>query len=60
MKTELMFFSYATLVTLIGAPIGVFLGKLEIEQSNWIMLVCTILWFATAPLWMGRKDKDNA
>lgn len=60
MKTGLMIISYIALVILIGAPIGVYLGKVESGTSNTCMMIATIVWFATAPFWMGRKEQDNA
>ena len=60
MKIVLMITSYIALILLIAAPIGVYLGKVEHDKSNWLMLVATIVWFATAPFWMNQKEKDNA
>lgn len=56
MKKLLMIVSILALVMLIAPPIGVFLGKMEIQTSkNW-MLAATLLWFATAPFWMGKNS----
>ena len=31
------------------------LGRLELEQVKVAMLISTLLWFASAPLWMDQK-----
>ena len=60
MKIGLKIISYIALLILIAAPIGVYLGKVEPGTSNTCMMVATILWFATAPFWMGRKEEKDA
>jgi hypothetical protein len=47
--------SAAALLTTIGAPVLFFWGRLTLPQAQTGMLVATIGWFATAPLWMARK-----
>ena len=38
-------------------PPCVFLGGgMELPQVKTWMLVSTVIWFATVPLWMGRKQ----
>lgn len=32
-----------------------FLGRLELDTVKIGALVATVLWFATTPLWVGRK-----
>jgi hypothetical protein len=45
----------ALLVT-IGAPLLFLWGRLELPEVKAWMLVSSIGWFATAPLWMDRKE----
>ena len=33
-------------------------GKIDRSVSNFWMLVASIVWFATAPLWIGRPAQD--
>lgn len=33
-------------------------GHLTIDTMKWIMLGGTVGWFAFAPLWIGRGEKD--
>ena len=56
MKKAFMIISLVSLVMLIVPPFGVYLGKVELEASKTWMFIATILWFATAPFWMGKKE----
>jgi hypothetical protein len=31
-----------------------FVGSLDLDQTNTFMLLGTLTWFCTAPLWMGK------
>jgi hypothetical protein len=44
----------ALLIT-IGAPFLFLVGRLGLPETKMWMLVSTIGWFATAPLWMDRQ-----
>ncbi len=38
-------------------PATVFLGgALSLDTAKWIMLIAMIVWFATTPVWMDRKN----
>lgn len=38
------------------APALIYLGGgMALDQVKWWMLIATVVWFATVPLWMGRK-----
>jgi hypothetical protein len=28
---------------------------MTLDQSKWALLAATVVWFVTAPLWMGRE-----
>ncbi len=34
-------------------------GRIDLDQSKWLLLVATIVWFVTAPLWIGRGPKER-
>jgi len=39
-------------------PPALFMFKvLPLEPMKWIMLAATVVWFATAPLWMKAGDQ---
>lgn len=32
-------------------------GSMDLDQTKWVMLIATLVWFATAPFWMGRSTE---
>lgn len=58
MKKLLMAISYISLLMLLIPPCGVFLGKVDLETSKQWMFAATILWFVTAPTWIGKQDQE--
>lgn len=57
MKTFLKIVSFAGLVLTILPSLLVFAGRMELETHYHWTLAGTVLWFATAPFWMDRKNK---
>lgn len=42
-------------------PSALFLfDRIELDLSNWLMLLATIVWFVVTPLWMGREHGKMA
>jgi uncharacterized membrane protein len=35
-------------------------GRITLDQSKAALLVATIAWFVSTPLWMGRKPEESA
>jgi hypothetical protein len=58
MKKLLMMVSAVALVLVIGPPLLYLAGGAGLAKGtmNTLMLVGTILWFVSAPFWMGRKS----
>ena len=54
-KMIIAVFSFLALALLIAAPILYFLEKVDLPASKNLMLLATIAWFLSAPLWMGRS-----
>jgi hypothetical protein len=54
MRIVLQIVSCAALVATIVPSILFLVGRLTLDQSKWTLLLATVVWFATAPLWMGR------
>lgn len=48
--------SFAGLVLVIAPAILYLVGSIDKPTMKTVMLAGTVLWFATVPLWMGRKN----
>jgi hypothetical protein len=55
MITAARLVSWLALVGTIGPAMLFFAGQVTLEQTQSWMLASTVLWFATAPLWMDRR-----
>ncbi|MBN2234548.1 MAG: hypothetical protein JW706_05315 [Opitutales bacterium] len=58
MKTALKWISLLALVAVILPPFLYFKGSVSKPMMSGIMLAGTVLWFATAPFWMGRRQEE--
>ena len=58
MKLLLQILSYIALAGIIAPPVMYLAGSMGKPMMSHLMLVATILWFATVPFWMGRKAAD--
>ncbi len=47
--------SYLALALVVVAPSLFYAEKITLEASKQLLLLATIVWFASTPLWMGRK-----
>lgn len=55
MKRVAQILSWIALVGTIGPAILFFADRVDLPQAqNW-MLIATVLWFVTAPIWMEQK-----
>jgi len=54
MRVILQIVSWASIVATIVPSLLFLMGRMTLDQSKWVLLVATVVWFATAPLWMGR------
>ena len=63
MKTLTPIVSLLGLALVIGPPLGYLVGWFEEwltkDKMTMLMLVGTIVWFVTVPLWMGRKVEQD-
>ena len=50
---------YLSLVLLVGAPLLFYAGRVSLQANKNLMLVATLVWFASALYWMGRKKGEN-
>ncbi len=56
MRKVLPILSWIALVGVIAPPVMYLADFVTLESVKTWMLVFTIVWFATAPLWMGRRS----
>ena len=54
MKTVLSIISYASLALLTVPALLYLTGKIPLDSLKLLMLIATILWFVTTPLWMEK------
>lgn len=59
MKALTQFLSAAGLALTVGPAFFVFSGHISWDTHATLMIVGTVLWFATAPFWM-KTDKVGA
>lgn len=59
MRIVLQILSWAAIVATILPSILFLAGRVTLDQSKWALLVATVVWFVTAPLWMGRPKVDE-
>lgn len=55
MKTLLVAISFLGLALVIGAPMTYLAGTTNKDTMMNLMLIGTLLWFASVPFWMGRE-----
>jgi len=57
MKKIMETISYLSLVLIVAAPSLFYAGAIDLEMNKMLMLLATIVWFASALCWMGREKK---
>lgn len=57
MVLVIKFISWISLVALITPAILFLFGRIELDQVKLVMLISTVIWFATAAMWMWRKKQ---
>ena len=55
-KTILKIASFAGLVLTLIPSILVFSQGIDLDSNKNLMLLGTVLWFATSPFWMNKKS----
>ena len=59
MKTLLKIISLITLALILFAPFAYFFDQISFSLMTNVLLIATIVWFATSFFWIGRKDADS-
>jgi hypothetical protein len=58
MRTVLKVVSWLALAGIVVPPILYFDGALSHETLNTVMLVATVVWFASTPFWMDHGTQS--
>lgn len=56
MRLVFQIISYAALVGTVLPSIFYLAGSIPLDMAKWMMLLATVIWFASALLWMGKED----
>ncbi|RAI91512.1 hypothetical protein [Algoriphagus yeomjeoni] len=59
MKNILKIISFAALALTLAPSFLVFKGSITPELSKTLMLIGTIVWFATASFWMNKSEEET-
>jgi hypothetical protein len=57
MRKTLQIVSWLSLAAMMVGPAMYLAGRMELPAVKIWMLVFTVVWFATVPLWMDRKKE---
>ena len=58
MKKIAEIISYLALVMVVAAPSLFYAEKISLQANKQLLLVATIVWFASALLWIGREKES--
>ncbi|VGO11488.1 hypothetical protein PDESU_00032 [Pontiella desulfatans] len=59
MKKVLEIISYLALVLIVLAPSLFYAQKIDLPMNKMLMTIATVVWFASAILWMGREKNEG-
>lgn len=51
--------SYLSLVLVVAAPMAFYAEKISLQMNKTLLLVATVVWFASALCWIGRKKESQ-
>ena len=57
MRTAAQIVSWLSLLGTLVPAIAYLAGSITLDAVKTWMLVCTVVWFLTVPVWMDRKEK---
>jgi len=60
MKRIIEILSWLSLAVIVVAPSLFYADRITLETNKLLMLVATIVWFASALCWMGREKSGTA
>ena len=56
MNTMVKVVSYMALAMLVVAPVLFYVQRVTLEMNKLLMLIATVIWFASALCWIGRRE----
>ena len=56
MHRLLKYLSFLGLALVVGPVLGYLVGSIGKEAMSNVMLIGTVIWFATVPFWMGKEQ----
>lgn len=59
MKKIAEIISYLSLVLVVAAPVLFYSEKISLQANKQLMLAATVVWFASALLWIGREKEEG-
>ncbi|MCH7401848.1 hypothetical protein ACFOUP_00420 [Belliella kenyensis] len=59
MKRLIIITSILGLITTIVPPFLVFTNQIDPSTSKTLMLIGTVVWFISAPLWLNKKEQES-
>ena len=59
MKKITEIISYLALVLIVVAPSLFYAEKITLQMNKTLMLIATVVWFASALCWMGREKEKT-
>ena len=59
MKIILQIISILALIFTVIPAIFYLTGSMELDQTKWILLISTLVWFICAPLWSKIKKEQQ-
>ena len=59
MKKIAEIISYLALVLVVVAPSLFYAEKITLQTNKTLMLIATVVWFASALCWMGREKEEG-
>lgn len=57
MRKTLQIVSWGSLIAMMVGPLMYLVGSMTLPTVKLWMLVFTVVWFGTVPLWMGRRKQ---
>jgi hypothetical protein len=60
MKSIAKIVSWLSLVVLMVPVILLMMGRTDLDTVKIVMNICTVVWFATASIWMWNSDTKQA
>ena len=57
MRKVVEIISYLALILIVAAPSLFYAEKISLQMNKTLLLAATVVWFASALCWIGRKKK---